>query len=74
MISLNIIPHFVIASIPFFVLSHNSKELHLLIQILALLFVLEVRDEVLDGFYHLGLGEVFGSEDILELGEERIYL
>ena len=38
---------------------------HLLIQILPLLLMLKVGDELLDGIYHLSLGETFACSDTL---------
>ena len=48
--------------------------LHLRIQVLPLLFVFEVRDELLDSFHHLGLGEVILGEDAFQLLKEAIHL
>ena len=48
--------------------------LHLLIQILSLLLMLKVGNELLDGFYHLSLGEVLFLEDAFQLIEEPIHL
>ena len=48
--------------------------LHLLIQILSLLLVLEIRDEALDGFDYIGLGEIIFVEDGFEVIKESVDL
>ena len=48
--------------------------LHLLIQVLPLLLMLKVWDKLLDGFNHLGFGEVGVSEEGFQLGKEAVHL
>ena len=45
-----------------------------LVKVLAFLFMLEVRDEALNGLNDLCLGEVLLLEDVLQLPKESIYL
>lgn len=47
--------------------------LHLLIQVLSLLLVLEIRDELLDGLNHLRLGKVFLLKYPFQPFEETIH-
>lgn len=51
---------------------HNPTS-HLLIQILPLLFVLEIWYELLDGFHHLSFGEVILGKDGFKLLKEAIH-
>ena len=46
--------------------------LHLLIQILSLLLMLEIGYEPLDGFNYIGLGEIIFMEDGFEIIKEGV--
>ena len=72
LIRLDELHHHLILPHPSLVLRHNQK-LHLLVQILPLLLVLKVRDKLLDGFHHLGFGEIILCKKSFQFLKEGIH-